>query len=77
MQSIKFDCARNDTKTTYLVKVCCKSPEFQKVVLFQPLCECNIIKVVETVDGVAQGFVVLLFDEEIVVSIVDGLDVQL
>ena len=37
----------------------------------------DIVEVVEAVDGIPQCLVVLLLDEQVVVGIVDGLDVEL
>ena len=39
--------------------------------------EVDAVEVVEAVHRVAQGLIVLLLDQQVVVRIVDGLDVQL
>ena len=37
----------------------------------------DVVEVVEAVDGIPQCLVVLLLDEQVVVGIVDGFDVEL
>ena len=62
---------------SYLVQVRDHSPELEKFVLLQPLRQADVVEVVEAVDRVPQGLVILLFDEKVVVDIVHRLDVQL
>ena len=41
------------------------------------MCEIDVVEVVEAVDRVPQRLVVLLLDEQVVVGVVDGFDVEL
>jgi len=52
-------------------------PEFKQLVLFQSLGEPDVVEIVEAIDRITESLVVLLLDQQIVVCIVDGLDVEL
>lgn len=52
-------------------------PELKQGVLFQPLGETNVIEVIEAVNGVTEGLVIFLLNEQVIVCVVNGLDVQL
>ena len=54
-----------------------KSAELEKFVMLETLGKGNVVEVVEAVDRVAEGLIVFLLDQQVVVRIVDGLDVQL
>ena len=54
-----------------------ESSEFKQLVLLQSLGKVDVVEVVEGVDRVAQSLVILLLDEQIVVCVVDGFDVEL
>ena len=55
----------------------CETTELQELVLLKLTCQLDVVEVVEAVDRVAQGLVVLLFNEQVVVGIVDCLDIEL
>ena len=61
----------------YLVQVRREPAELQQPVLLKLASQLNVLEVVEAVDRVAKGLVVLLLDEQGVVRLVDRLDVQL
>ena len=54
-----------------------KTAEFEQLVLFKLTGKLDVVEVVEAVDRVAQGLVVLLFNEQVVVGIVHCLDIEL
>ena len=60
-----------------LVEMSRKSSELKQLVLLQSLSEADIVEVIEAVYRVTKSLVVLLLDEQGVVRLVDGLDVQL
>lgn len=55
----------------------CQSSEFQKFMLFQPLGEVDIVEIIEAVDRIPQRLVIFFLNEQIVVSIINGLEVKL
>jgi len=55
------------------VQVCADASELNQFVLLQTLCERDVIKVVEGVDGRAQTLIVFFFNEEVVQRLVDRL----
>jgi hypothetical protein len=50
-------------------------PELQQVVLLQSRSQLEVVKVVKVIDGIPQGLVVLLLDQQIVVSVVDSFNI--
>jgi len=54
----------------------CQSAEFEEPVAFESFRQCDVVEVVEAVDGVAKGLVILLFNEQAVACFVDGLEVE-
>jgi len=61
----------------HLVQMGSQTTELEQRMFLQFTCQLDVFEVVEAVDGVAKGFVVLLLDEQAVVSLIDGLNVQL
>ncbi len=45
--------------------------------LLKTLRKVDVVEVVEAVDRVAQSFVIFLFDEQVIVCVVNGLEVEL
>ena len=64
-------------RCTYLVEMGSQPAELEKRVLLELARQLQVVEVVEAVDRVPQRLVVLLLDEQVVVGIVDGLDVEL
>jgi hypothetical protein len=54
-----------------------QTPELQQLVLLQFLSKLNMVEVVEAVNRITQGLVVLFFNQEFIVGAVNGLDVEL
>ncbi len=54
-----------------------KSSEFQQFVLLQALRKADIVEVVEAVYRVSEGLEVFLLDQEIIVSLIDSLNIEL
>lgn len=54
-----------------------QSPELEQLVLLQLARELHVVEVVEAVDRVAKGLVVLFLNKQVVVRLVDRLDVEL
>jgi len=50
--------------------------ELDELMLFKALGKLNLVKLLESIDRIAEGEVVLLFDVEAIEGLVDGLDVQ-
>lgn len=48
---------------TDLVQVSSKSPKLEQLVFLQTLSETDVVEIIEAVDRVAQGLVILLLDE--------------
>ena len=61
----------------YLVKMGCKPTELEQLMLLKVPGKLDVVEVVEAVDRITECLVVLLLDEQVVVRVVDGLDVQL
>jgi hypothetical protein len=52
--------------------MCGQSSELEQNVTFQSFSQADVIEVVEAVDRVMKSLIVLFFDKEIIVSIVDA-----
>jgi hypothetical protein len=50
-------------------------PELQQVVLLQSRSQLEVVKVVKVIDRIPQGLVILLLDQQIVVSVVDSFNI--
>ena len=61
----------------YLVQVRREPAELQQPVLLKLARQFDVLEVVEAVDRVAEGLVVLLLNKEIIVGIIDRFDVEL
>jgi len=57
--------------------MCGQSAEFKKLMLLKFLRKADVIEVVKAVDGIPKRLVVFFLDEEVIVCIIDGLDVEL
>lgn len=55
----------------------CKSSELKKLVFLEAFGETDVVEVVEAVDGIAEGLVILFLNQEVIVRIVDSFDVEL
>ena len=64
-------------RCTYLVEMGSQPAELEKRVLLELARQLQVVEVVEAVDRVPQRLVVLLLNEQVVVGIVDGFDVEL
>ena len=54
-----------------------QTTELQELVLLESPCQFQVVEVVKAVNRVSQGLVVLLFDQQVVVGVVDSFDVTL
>jgi hypothetical protein len=54
-----------------------QSTEFEKLMSLKFLRKTNVVEIVKAVDGIPKRLVVFFLDEQLVVSIVHGLDVKL
>lgn len=61
----------------YLVQMRRQPSEFQQFVFLQSFGQANIVEVIEAVNRITECFVIFLFDEEIIVGIIDSLQIEL
>jgi hypothetical protein len=54
-----------------------KSSELEKRKRRQPLCQADVVEIVEAVDRITKGLIVLLLNQKVVVFIIDSFNVQL
>lgn len=64
-------------RTTHLVQMSGQATEFEQFVSFKLARQLHVVEVIEAVNGVSKGHVVFFLDEELVVRLINGLDIQL
>ena len=72
-QSVLSEINRLLLTVVALVQIGTDSSKLDELVLLEALCECDCVKVVESVNGRTQALVVFLFDEEVDERLVDRL----
>lgn len=62
---------------SYLVYMSGETSEFKKFMSLEVLRQPDVVEVIEAVDRVTQCLVVFFLNEQLIVGIVDGLDIEL
>lgn len=57
--------------------MCSQSSEFEELVPFKSFGQADVVEVVKAINRVTKGVVILFFDQKVIVSIINSLDIEL